>query len=47
MKYIGLFLDGNLMRKYLYTNEGIIEAIEDCKLAFEETEMFHELKFIE
>lgn len=46
MRFVGLFLDGSLMRKYNYTEDGILEAITDCKIAFEETGLFHELKTV-
>lgn len=46
MKKIGLFLNGLLMSEYEYDNDGYLQALEDAKFAWEETEFYHEIKVI-
>jgi hypothetical protein len=47
MKKWGLFVEGELMVEYPFTNDGYKEALEDAKLVFEESGVPHEVKIFE
>ncbi|WP_342570388.1 hypothetical protein MKY85_17655 [Paenibacillus sp. FSL R5-0749] len=46
---IGIFLHGQLMIEYPYDGDPAVykEALDDLKMAIEETGQFHELKLFE
>lgn len=47
MKKWGLFLGGELMVEYPFTNDGYKEALEVAKLVFEDSGVPYEVKIFE